>query len=150
MSTSPLALPQARIPLGWVMVGGSRAPVEIDIEWMRAFLGLLSRTGGVSGNTAAGSDINDLLPMLMESAQQDPGTHRQARRISDLEGQISSTNNALRGLSKRIDELAALLEGAPVGRDVRREIEELRATVEGIASHSDISRRVSQIEDRLQ
>ena len=47
--TSPLALPQARIPLGWAVVNGDRTPVLIDIEWMRALLGLLNRTGGVSG-----------------------------------------------------------------------------------------------------
>lgn len=44
-----LTLPQARIPLGHVMVQGQRLPVEIDMEWMRALLTLVNRTGGVLG-----------------------------------------------------------------------------------------------------
>ena len=46
---TPLAIPQARIPIGWAMFAGQRVPVEIDMEWMRAFVGLLDRGGGVIG-----------------------------------------------------------------------------------------------------
>jgi hypothetical protein len=46
---STLTLPQARIPLAWVMVNGQRVPAEIDIEWMRALIGMVDRLGGVSG-----------------------------------------------------------------------------------------------------
>lgn len=52
-----LTLPQARIPLGWVMVNGQRLPIEIDIEWMRALLTLVNRTGGVMGSEDFGMDV---------------------------------------------------------------------------------------------
>lgn len=44
-----LVLPQARIPLAWVTVGGARLPAEIDIEWMRALTTMSDRAGGVGG-----------------------------------------------------------------------------------------------------
>jgi len=56
---TPLAIPQARIPIGWAMFAGQRVPVEIDIEWMRAFVGLLDRGGGV-----VGIDFNELIEEL--------------------------------------------------------------------------------------
>lgn len=47
--SSPVTLPQGRSPLGYVNVAGTRVPVEIDMEWMRAFTDLIARTGGASG-----------------------------------------------------------------------------------------------------
>jgi hypothetical protein len=53
---SIVTLPQARIPLGWATIeqpDGTkrRIPIEIDIEWMRALLGIVTRIGGVSSET---------------------------------------------------------------------------------------------------
>ncbi len=60
---STVTLPQARIPLGWVTVKGSDkpSPVTIDIEWMRAFVALLARVGGISGQTI---DIQALIAAI--------------------------------------------------------------------------------------
>ncbi len=46
---STVTLPQARSPLGWTVVNGVRTAVEIDVEWMRALIDLVGRTGGTSG-----------------------------------------------------------------------------------------------------
>lgn len=52
-----LGLPQGRIPLGWVNVGGQRLPVDIDPEWLRALTILVNRSGGVAGNAEFGNDV---------------------------------------------------------------------------------------------
>lgn len=44
---SILTLPQGRIPIGSAMIQGQRIPVEVDIEWMRYFITLTERAGGV-------------------------------------------------------------------------------------------------------
>lgn len=54
---STIGLPQARIPIAWANIQGQRIPVEVDIEWMRFFAGLLARTGGVTGDNDFGTDI---------------------------------------------------------------------------------------------
>lgn len=58
---SAVTLPQARIPLGWANVNGTRVPIEIDIEWMRAFSALVSRTGGTVAPTI---DVSNLLAAI--------------------------------------------------------------------------------------
>lgn len=57
---STLALPQARIPMGWAMVNGARVPVEIDIEWMRYLMTLTERAGGVVAPNNLYQTINNL------------------------------------------------------------------------------------------
>ncbi len=46
-----LNLPQARIPIGSVMIQGQRVPVDVDVEWMRYFITLTERAGGVVAPT---------------------------------------------------------------------------------------------------
>lgn len=46
---SVLTLPQGRIPIGFAMVNGQRVEVTIDQEWMRYFVTLTARAGGVVG-----------------------------------------------------------------------------------------------------
>ena len=126
--TAPLTLPQARIPLGWVMVGGQRAPVEIDREWMLAFLGLLTRTGGITGNTSAGSALDELLPLLMEPVR-DAQTQEAMRAIEELRQELAgarSETHALRG-----------------------QLEDALAQMAGMRQSDDLRGRIEQIEDRL-
>lgn len=49
--TSVLTLPQGRIPIGVAMVNGQRVEVTIDQEWMRYFVTLTERAGGVVGTS---------------------------------------------------------------------------------------------------
>jgi len=64
---STLSLPQARIPVGWVMVAGQRVPVEIDIEWMRALTVIKDRVGGVTGPSISDVDAASVTPMQPSS-----------------------------------------------------------------------------------
>lgn len=55
--TAVVALPQGRIPIGYVTVQGQRIPVEIEQQWMLALSGILDRVGGVMGNDDQGVDV---------------------------------------------------------------------------------------------
>jgi len=127
---STLALPQARIPLGYAMVGGQRVPVEIDIEWMRALTVLVQRTGGTSGNTSAGSALDDLLPLLMTPQASDPVAQEAIRAIDELRNELSSAKTEVQSLRGQIEDALAHLA-------------EVRPSV-------DLMGRITQIEDRLQ
>jgi hypothetical protein len=82
---STLALPQARIPLGYAMVGGQRVPVEIDIEWMRALTVLVQRAGGTSGLSTTDVDAGGFAAMQ-------PATHdAYFSDINQSGGQIGDT-----------------------------------------------------------
>lgn len=124
--SAPLTLPQARIPLGWVMVGGQRAPVSIDIEWMRALLGMLDRTGGVTGSNGP----EELATFRMEFAPSDPMTQEAMRAVDELRNELSSARTEIQSLRSQIEEVAAQLA------EVR--------------PYTDLTTRVTQIEERLQ
>jgi hypothetical protein len=65
---STVTLPTGDIALGKVVVNGQEYPVMVDIEWMRAFSDLLTRTGGVTA-----LDSQDLQLLLnSENRQADP------------------------------------------------------------------------------
>jgi len=46
-----LTPPKSNIPIGWVMLNGKRAQVQIDSEWLRYLSqGLYERAGGYTSN----------------------------------------------------------------------------------------------------
>lgn len=89
--SAPLTLPQARIPLGWVMVSGQRAPVSIDIEWMRALIGMWQRMGGVYAPS------NNELDNGLQFDVRESESAELTKRINDLERlfHISDTSAAM-------------------------------------------------------
>ena len=105
-----LALPQARIPLGYATVGGQRVPVEIDIEWMRALTVLVQRTGGVMGTDFAAL-ISELaaaplpqLPVMADDNLAPPSYPAQIAeqspdsRVSALEAEVQKLQQQVDGL----------------------------------------------------
>lgn len=48
---SVVTLPDARVFIGHAVIDGRQVDVTIDMEWMRAFIALVDRTGGVTSIT---------------------------------------------------------------------------------------------------
>jgi hypothetical protein len=101
---STLALPQARIPLGYAMVSGQRVPVEIDAQWMRAFLGLLDRTGGTTGTGGTVSNVDEVMGLLL-SLPQDLAAQEAIRAVDELRNELASTRTDAQTLRSKVDEL---------------------------------------------
>jgi len=116
---STVTLPQARIPLGWTTVNGQRTPVLIDIEWMRALLGILARTGGASG----ASSFEEYLPALLDSVASDPAAQEALRAVDELRNELASARNDQQTLR-------ALLEDVLIAVADAHSIHDLRARVE--------------------
>lgn len=95
-----LALPQARIPLGWARVDGKRVPVEIDIEWMRSLTGFLDRVGGTFAPT------NNELDNGLQFDVRESEAAEITKRLNDLERMfhISDTSAAVAQLSAFVSE----------------------------------------------
>jgi hypothetical protein len=143
--TLPLTLPQARIALGWVVVKGERLPVQIDTEWMLALAGLVTRTGGISGDTNFSEYINmffDAPPMDLgsrealreidelrndQARQQDPQIHELAGVVDELRNELAASRNETQQLRQLIDEQAGSRETAQQNEQLRNRIE----TIEG-------------------
>lgn len=123
-----ITLPHARIPLGWVTMDGQsrRIPVEIDIEWMRALLGLVERSGGVTG----GESFAAYLPALFDPKPSDPAAEQALRAVDELRNELACAKSDAERLARVVDELQTSLA------EIRPD-HQLRA-------------RVEQIEDRLQ
>lgn len=122
---NPLALPQARIPMGWAMVGGQRVPVEIAPEWMRALDGLLDRSGGISGSTNFSQYINQ----FFDAPPMDAGAQEALRAVDELRHELAFARGS-------VDVLRALVD------DQAQALAELRAV-------GDLRNRLEQLEDRL-
>ena len=58
-----LTKPQNRIAVGWVVVGGQRLPVTIDIEWDRYLETLTKRAGGTTGLSTTDVDAGSYAAM---------------------------------------------------------------------------------------
>lgn len=58
---SNLDRPAARVPIGYVMVGGQRLPVEVDSTWFRVLFGLYERAGGTfaQSNSELSASMHD-------------------------------------------------------------------------------------------
>lgn len=115
-------LPQARIPLGWVLLRGERVPVEIDIEWMRALIDLQTASGG--GSTGAAS-LTEILPILFGQPQSSPEAQEALRAVDELRHELASTRTELQSLRGLIDDQAAELAGLRGLADLRSRIETL-------------------------
>lgn len=118
-------LPQARIPLGYAVIAGVRTPVEIDIEWMRAFTDLVKAT-----SSDGGASLAELLPLFFATPPSDPVSQEAIRAVDELRNELASAKGDMRALRGQIDEQAA-------------EIAALRPD-------ASLRARVEQIEDRLQ
>lgn len=83
---SSATLPQARIPLGWAVIGGQRVAIEIDMEWMRALNALL----GVIN--AAGSDdaLVALIGTLATAPASVPEAQNATRAVDELRNEMVS------------------------------------------------------------
>lgn len=111
-------LPQAIIPIGYVMVQGVRAPVTVDIEWMRLFNDLLNRTGGTSGDEGFSNYIN----LLSDIPNSTPATKENSQNIENLMLEIESLKSNNNALNQRLDELYNRVENQPKD-DFRNRIE---------------------------
>jgi hypothetical protein len=120
-----VSFPQARIPLGWAMVDGSRVAVEIDQEWLRALTDLLIRTGGVSGDTS----FDQYIPMFFDTPHTDATAREAMTMIDELRNELASARSEQQQLRSMLEDLASQLQSNP---------------------NTDFRNRIEQIEDRLQ
>ena len=120
-----VSFPQARIPLGWAMVDGSRVAVEIDQEWLRALTDLLTRTGGVSGDTS----FDQYIPMFFDTPHTDATAREAMTMIDELRNELASAKSEQQQLRSMLEDLASQLQSNP---------------------NTDFRNRIEQIEDRLQ
>jgi hypothetical protein len=140
-----LTLPQARIPLAWAVIDGVRTPVEIDMEWMRVFIELLDRTGGISGDT----NFSEYLPQFFDAPHTDAAAAEATRAVSELRNELASSRSELQTIRSLIEEQAAALAEARSFSDWKSRIEEIESALAGVVITSDLRNRVEQIEDRL-
>ena len=115
-----VTFPQARIPLGWAMVQGQRVPVEIDPEWLRSFVDLLNRTGGVSGDTS----FDQYIPMFFETPHTDATAQEAMRCVDELRNELASTRSDLQAIRSMLDQALASIESPPAS-DLRNRIEQI-------------------------
>ena len=101
---STVALPQARIPLGYAMVSGQRVPVEIDAQWMRALLGLVDRSGGTTGSGGTTSNVDEVMGLLM-SLPQDLAAQEAMRAVDELRNELASARNDVQVFRAKVEEL---------------------------------------------
>ena len=120
-----VSFPQARIPLGWAMVNGSRVAVEIDQEWLRALTDLVTRTGGVSGDTS----FDQYIPMFFDTPHTDATAREAMTMIDELRNELASARSEQQQLRSMLEDLASQLQSNP---------------------NTDFRNRIEQIEDRLQ
>jgi hypothetical protein len=120
-----VSFPQARIPLGWAMVNGSRVAVEIDQEWLRALTDLLNRTGGVSGDTS----FDQYIPMFFDTPHTDTMGREAINMIDELRNELSSARSEQQQLRSMLEELATLMQSNPT-TDFRNRIEEIEGRLQ--------------------
>ena len=117
---STITLPQARIPLGYAMVQGVRVPVEIDMEWMRVMMDLVTRTGGTSGDT----NFSEYLPQFFDTPHTDATAAEAIRAVDELRNELASAKTEQQVLRSMLDQISALLETQPAS-DLRNRIEQI-------------------------
>jgi hypothetical protein len=116
-----IALPQARIALGWVVVQGKRLPVEIDMEWMLAFARLVDRTGGTSGDT----NFSEYINQFFDAPSVDAGTREALRAVDELRNELTSSRADVQALRGLIEELAARIAEPQQTEQLRNRIESI-------------------------
>ena len=120
-----VSFPQARIPLGWAMVDGSRVAVEIDQEWLRALTDLLTRTGGVSGDTS----FEQYIPMFFDTPHTDATAREAMTMIDELRNELASARSEQQQLRSMLEELATQMQSNPT-TDFRNRIEEIEGRLQ--------------------
>jgi hypothetical protein len=120
-----VSFPQARIPLGWAMVDGSRVAVEIDQEWLRALTDLLNRTGGVSGDTS----FDQYIPMFFDTPHTDATAREAMTMIDELRNELASAKSEQQQLRSMLEDLASQLQSNPT-TDFRNRIEEIEGRLQ--------------------
>ena len=120
-----VSFPQARIPLGWAMVDGSRVAVEIDQEWLRALTDLLTRTGGVSGDTS----FDQYIPMFFDTPHTDATAREAMTMIDELRNELASARSEQQQLRSMLEELATQMQSNPI-TDFRNRIEEIEGRLQ--------------------
>lgn len=107
-----LTPPNASIPIGWVMAGGRRVPVEIHTEWLRYLVqSLFERSGGTTG-----SATSDLETAAFEDAGIEDLKLAVARIADELNQPmavaqtIEESYDAARGLAADLDEIRKRLD----------------------------------------
>ena len=94
-----LTPPNASIPIGWVMSGGRRVPVEIHVEWLRYLVNsLFERAGGTTGSATTD---------LETAAFEDAGIEDIKLAVARL---ADESYDASRGLSGELDEIRRRLD----------------------------------------
>ena len=144
--TTALTLPQARIPIGNATIQGQQVPIFVTIDWMLAFAGLLSRSGGTSGDTSFEQYINQFYDL----PPSDPALQESVRSIDELRQELASSRAELQSLRSLIDDQTVQLAQMRSTEDFRSLIQELLAEMPQIRFADDLRTRVEQIEGRLQ
>ena len=99
--TTALTLPQARIPIGIATIQGQQVPIFVTIDWMLAFAGLLSRSGGTSGDTSFEQYINQFYDAPLASTESQQAT----RAIEEMRNELESTRSDLNRLRGEFEQL---------------------------------------------
>ena len=99
--TTALTLPQARIPIGTATIQGQQVPIFVTIDWMLAFAGLLSRSGGTSGDTSFEQYINQFYDAPLASTESQQAT----RAIEEMRNELESTRSDLNRLRGEFEQL---------------------------------------------
>ena len=99
--TTALTLPQARIPIGTATIQGLQVPIFVTIDWMLAFAGLLSRSGGTSGDTSFEQYINQFYDAPLASTESQQAT----RAIEEMRNELESTRSDLNRLRGEFEQL---------------------------------------------
>ena len=144
--TTALTLPQARIPIGTATIQGQQVPIFVTIDWMLAFAGLLSRSGGTSGDTSFEQYINQFYDL----PPSDPALQESVRAIDELRQELASSRAELQSLRSLIDDQTVQLAQMRSTDDFRSLIQELLTEMPQIRFSDDLRTRVEQIEGRLQ
>ena len=119
--TAIIALPQARIPIGYATVDGARIPVEIEMEWMLMLTRLFERSGGTTGGTG----FNEYITQFFDAPGTDPLLQDVVRAVDDLRHELASSRAELQSLRGLIDEQAAQLAQIRPSDDLRSRIEQI-------------------------
>lgn len=107
------------------MVDGSRVAVEIDQEWLRALTDLLTRTGGVSGDTS----FDQYIPMFFDTPHTDATAREAMTMIDELRNELSSARSEQQQLRSMLEELATQMQSNPI-TDFRNRIEEIEGRLQ--------------------
>lgn len=126
MSAS-LTLPKANVPIGSVVIAGTRYDVAQSPEFVRLFFDLFRRVGSTAAPT--NNDLNTLVDQL-ESAtlnlHNDPSAQEAVRGVDELRNEISSLRSDCDNLRNQLAEANAEMAGLRyVAAEWRPRVEQL-------------------------